>query len=188
MNEVFRCAWCLKDDLYKKYHDEEWGVPLWNDEMMFEFLVLETFQAGLSWYTVLSKRENFRLAFHHFNPETIAQYNESKIEELMNNTGIIRNRLKILATVNNAQCYLKIKETHQSFCHYMWQFTKGKTLVNKSNIFATSTPESEAMAKQLKKDGFKFMGSTVCYAHMQATGMVNDHHTDCFRYQQIKAL
>lgn len=183
-----RCGWCLKDDLYMNYHDKEWGVPVWNDRKMFEFLVLETFQAGLSWYTILKKRDNFRKAFDNFDPEKISRYSEKKIQQLLQDEGIIRNKLKVNGTVKNAQLFEKIVESGSSFCDHLWQFTDGKVLNNKLNnlteIKATSK-ESDTMSKQLKKEGFAFMGSTVCYAHMQATGMVNDHLIDCFRHEEV---
>jgi len=184
-----RCQWCMKDDLYMHYHDTEWGVPVYDDRTMFEFLILETFQAGLSWYTILKKRENFRKAFLQFHPEKMAAMNDQSVALLMDDTGIIRNRAKIQAAINNAQLFLKIAEK-ESFTDYMWKFTDGKILVNQpkklSEIQATSK-ESDRMSAEMRKLGFKFVGSTVCYAHMQATGMVNDHLTDCFRYSELLA-
>ncbi len=181
--EKIRCGWCEKDDLYRKYHDEEWGKPVFDDHTIFEFLVLESFQAGLSWYTVLSKRENFRKAFDDFDYRKIALYSEEKTETLMLDPGIIRNRLKIKATVNNAQRFMEVQEEFGSFSEYIWGFTGGKPIDNipetLSDIPAV-TEISDALAKDLKKRGFKFMGSTVVYAHMQATGMVNDHLKNCF--------
>lgn len=181
--EKIRCGWCDKDDLYRKYHDEEWGRPVYDDETIFEFLILESFQAGLSWYTILSKRENFRKAFDHFDYKKVAVYSDRKIEELMNNPGIIRNRLKILATVTNAQKFMEIQSEFGSFSQYIWGFIDGKPIDSKpkslSDIPAT-TEISDTISKDLKKRGFKFMGSTVVYAHMQATGMVNDHIEECF--------
>ena len=181
--EKIRCGWCEKDDLYRKYHDEEWGKPVFVDHTIFEFLVLESFQAGLSWYTVLSKRENFRKAFDDFDYRKIALYSEEKTETLMLDPGIIRNRLKIKATVNNAQRFMEVQEEFGSFSEYIWGFTGGKPIDNipetLSDIPAV-TEISDALAKDLKKRGFKFMGSTVVYAHMQATGMVNDHLKNCF--------
>lgn len=180
--EKTRCGWCEKDDLYRKYHDEEWGKPVFDDETIFEFLVLESFQAGLSWYTILKKRDNFRSAFDEFNYKKIAAYNEEKAEELMQNAGIIRNRLKILATINNAQRFQEVQQEFGTFSKYIWSFTGRKPIINKpqtlSDVPATSEI-SDALAKDLKKRGFKFLGSTVMYAHMQATGMVNDHLVDC---------
>lgn len=180
--ELIRCGWCEKDDLYRKYHDEEWGKPVYDDETIFEFLVLESFQAGLSWYTILKKRENFKKAFDEFNYNIIATYSEDKVEDLMNNAGIIRNRLKILATINNAQRFQEVQKEFGSFSKYIWSFVDGKPIVNHpktlSDVPAT-TEISDALSKDLKKRGFKFLGSTVVYAHMQATGMVNDHLVDC---------
>ena len=182
MNKI-RCAWCEKDDLYRNYHDEEWGKPVYDDETLFEFLVLESFQAGLSWYTILVKRESFRTAFEDFNFQKISNYSENEIEELMNNAGIIRNKLKILATINNAQHYLKIQKEFGSFSKYIWNFVDGKPIVNRPKTLKevpATTAISDALAKDLKKRGFKFLGSTTVYAFMQATGMVNDHVVDCY--------
>ncbi|KMQ59755.1 DNA-3-methyladenine glycosylase [Chryseobacterium sp. BLS98] len=181
--EKIRCGWCEKDDLYRKYHDEEWGRPTYDDNIIFEFLILESFQAGLSWYTILSKRENFRKAFDHFNYKKIALYTEEKIEELMNDPGIIRNRLKIKATVNNAQKFQEVQKEFGSFSKYIWGFVGGKPVDNRPKALSdvpAVTEISDALSKDLKKRGFKFMGSTVVYAHMQATGMVNDHIESCF--------
>lgn len=181
--EKIRCSWCEKDDLYRAYHDNEWGKPVYNDETIFEFLVLESFQAGLSWYTILKKRENFKLAFDDFNYRKIAEYTDEKAEELMQNPGIIRNRLKILATVNNAKRFLEVQKEFGTFSEYIWSFVNGKPIINHpktlKDVPATSEI-SDALAKDLKKRGFKFLGSTVVYAHMQATGMVNDHLADCW--------
>ncbi|MBB4805333.1 DNA-3-methyladenine glycosylase I [Chryseobacterium defluvii] len=181
--EKIRCGWCEKDDLYKKYHDEEWGKPVYDDETIFEFLVLESFQSGLSWYTILTKRENFRKAFDNFNYEKIAEYSDEKVEELLQNPGIIRNRLKVLATITNAQKFQEIQKEFGSFSKYIWEFVNGKPIYNRPKTLKdvpATTEISDALAKDLKKRGFKFMGSTVVYAHMQATGMVNDHIEDCF--------
>ena len=181
--EVVRCAWCEKDDLYRNYHDEEWGKPIYDDETIFEFLILESFQAGLSWYTILAKRENFRAAFDYFDYQKIAQYSEEKVEELIQNTGIIRNRLKILATINNAQKFMEVQKEFGSFSKYIWGFVNHEPIVNRPKTLKevpATTEISDALAKDLKKRGFKFMGSTVVYAHMQATGMVNDHVEDCW--------
>jgi DNA-3-methyladenine glycosylase I len=178
-----RCAWCEKDDLYRNYHDNEWGKPVYDDETIFEFLILETFQAGLSWYTVLAKRENFRKAFDNFDLLKVANYSEEKMATLAENAGIIRNKLKIKATVSNAQAFIKVQEEFGSFSKYIWGFVDGKPIDNQpknlSEVKAT-TPISDALSKDMKKRGFKFVGSTVIYAHMQATGMVNDHVMDCF--------
>mgnify|MGYP003523234002 FL=1 len=179
-----RCAWCEKDDLYRNYHDNEWGKPVYDDETIFEFLILETFQAGLSWYTVLAKRENFRKAFDNFNLKKIANYSEDKMAELAEDAGIIRNKLKIKATVTNAQAFIKVQEEFGTFSKYIWGFVDGKPIDNQpktlSEVKAT-TPISDALSKDLKKRGFKFVGSTVMYAHMQATGMVNDHILECHK-------
>ncbi len=186
--EKIRCAWCGNDPLYMEYHDTEWGVPVFDDHKLFEFLILETFQAGLSWITILRKRENFRKALNNFDYKIIANYTQEKQDELLLNSGIIRNKLKIKATITNAQEFMKIQQEFGSFSTYIWQFTKGKPIKNKcktmSNIPAT-TELSDKISKDLKKRGFKFVGSTVIYAHMQATGMVNDHITSCFRYNQV---
>ena len=177
-----RCAWCEKDDLYRNYHDNEWGKPVYDDATIFEFLILETFQAGLSWYTILAKRENFRKAFDNFNLKKIANYSEDKMAELAEDAGIIRNKLKIKATVTNAQAFIKVQEEFGTFSRYIWGFVDGKPIDNQpktlSEVKAT-TAISDALSKDLKKRGFKFVGSTVMYAHMQATGMVNDHILEC---------
>lgn len=177
-----RCDWCEKDDLYRAYHDDEWGKPVYDDKVFFEFLVLESFQAGLSWYTILKKRENFRIAFDDFQYEKIGHYSDEKINELMNNAGIIRNKLKILATINNAQKFQDIQKEFGSFSEYVWKFVDGNPIVNHpktlSDVPAT-TEISDVLSKDLKKRGFKFLGSTVMYAFLQATGMVNDHLVDC---------
>jgi DNA-3-methyladenine glycosylase I len=183
-----RCSWCGNDPLYINYHDEEWGVPVYDDDKLFEFLVLETFQAGLSWITVLKKRENFRRAFDNFDYNKIANYTENKFEELITNAGIIRNKLKIKATISNAQAFIKVQEEFGSFSKYIWSFVNEKPIVNtwKSLSEVPATTElSDRISKDLKIRGFKFVGSTVIYAHMQATGMVNDHITDCFRHKEV---
>ncbi len=180
--EKIRCGWCEKDDLYRKYHDEEWGKPVYDDDTIFEFLILESFQAGLSWYTILSKRENFRKAFDDFNYKKIAEYSDQKVESLMQDPGIIRNRLKVLATVTNAQKFQEVQKEFGSFSKYIWGFVDGKPIDNHPKTLKdvpATTEISDALSKDLKKRGFKFMGSTVVYAHMQATGMVNDHVEDC---------
>ena len=184
-----RCAWSGDDPLYCAYHDEEWGVPLHDDRALFEFLILEGAQAGLSWITILRKRENYRAVFDNFDPERIARYDTSKIESLLQNPGIVRNRLKVQAAVNNAQKFLDVQEKYGSFDAFVWQFVGGKPRQNHWRGLAeipASTIESDAMSKELKRRGFKFVGSTICYAHMQATGMVNDHTTDCFRYAEVQ--
>jgi DNA-3-methyladenine glycosylase I len=184
MGNKIRCAWCEKDDLYRDYHDNEWGKPIYDDDTLFEFLILETFQAGLSWYTILKKRNNFRAAFDDFNYKKVAQYNEDKVQELLQNAGIIRNQLKIRGTISNAIAFMKVQEEFGSFSGYIWKFTDGKPIENSrkslSEVPAT-TPLSDTISKDLKKRGFKFVGSTVVYAHMQATGMVNDHVEECWR-------
>ncbi|MFI0491450.1 DNA-3-methyladenine glycosylase I [Flavobacterium sp.] len=183
MENKTRCKWCVGIDIYEKYHDEEWGVPVYDDATLFEFLILETFQAGLSWITILRKRENFRLAFDNFDYKKIAQFPEDKIQELMLDTGIIRNQLKIRSAVSNAIAFMKVQEEFGSFSDYIWKFTDGKPInSNRQSLkeVPATTPLSDAISKDLKKRGFKFVGSTVVYAHMQATGMVNDHVADCF--------
>jgi DNA-3-methyladenine glycosylase I len=187
MNNL-RCAWCGDDPLYRPYHDTEWGVPLHDDQALFEFLILEGAQAGLSWITVLRKRENYRAAFDGFNVARIARYDAGKIAWLLQNPGIIRNRLKVEAAVTNAQKFLEIQEQFGTFDAFIWQFVDGKPKQNAWRSIAevpASTTESDAMSKELKRRGFKFVGSTICYAHMQATGMVNDHTTDCYRYKEL---
>lgn len=187
MNRI-RCSWSGKDPLYIAYHDTEWGVPVYEDAKLFEFLILETFQAGLSWITVLKKRENFRKAFDNFNYKKIARYNEKKFDELIQDIGIIRNKLKIRATISNAHSFMEVQKEFGSFSKYIWSFTKGKPIKNRwkslDEIPAT-TPLADLISKDLKKRGFKFVGPTVIYAHMQATGMVNDHITSCYRYHEV---
>lgn len=183
-----RCPWPGNRALDIKYHDEEWGVPVHDDNKLFEFLLLDAFQAGLSWTTILKKRENFRIAFDNFDAKVISEYGENKVTELMQNKGIIRNQLKIRSTIKNAQLFLGIQKEFGSFDSYIWKFTNGSTIINNwhsnSDVPATSH-ESENMSKDLKKRGFKFVGSTICYAFMQAAGMVNDHLTNCYRYNEI---
>lgn len=183
-----KCGWCLGDPLYEAYHDQEWGVPVYDDSTLFEFLTLETFQAGLSWITVLRKRENFRAAFDGFDYKKIATYNQDKIDVLLQDGGIIRNKLKVKATITNAQAFIKIQKEFGSFSTYIWGFVDGKPIKNKLKNYKdapANTPISDALSKDLKKRGFKFVGSTVVYAHMQATGMVNDHEIGCFRYSEV---
>jgi len=183
-----RCHWPGADELMLKYHDEEWGVPLHDDDKLFEFIVLDGFQAGLSWKTILHKRENFRKAFDHFDATKIIHYSEEKIVELMQDSGIIRNKLKIKSTITNAIAYLETRKEFGSFDHYIWQFTNHKTINNQLNSIGdmpVTSPESDAMSKDLKKRGFKFVGSTICYAFMQAAGMINDHTINCFRYKEV---
>lgn len=186
-----RCAWVGSNPLYIEYHDTEWGVTIYDDQKLFEFLILETFQAGLSWITVLRKRENFRDAFDNFNYKKISQYGDSKFDELIQNAGIIRNKLKIKATISNAQAFIKIQNEFGSFSKYIWQFVNDKPIINKwktINEVPATTELSDIISKDMKKRGFKFVGSTVLYAHMQATGMVNDHTTDCFRHKEVQTL
>ncbi len=178
-----RCKWSLSDPIYVKYHDQEWGIPVHDDHQLFEMLVLEGAQAGLSWITVLKKRENYRLAFDFFDAEKMAKYDDEKIASLLLDAGIIRNRLKINAAIGNAKAYLKIIEEFGSFDQYIWQFVNFKPIINTWDSYRdapTRTPESDAMSKNLLKRGFKFVGSTICYAYMQAVGMVSDHEKDCF--------
>ena len=184
-----RCAWVpTNDTLYLKYHDLEWGVPVHDDRVWFEFLILEGFQAGLSWRTILNKREGFRQAFDSFDPQKIALYNEKKIAELLSNSGIIRNQSKIRSSILNARAFLTVQEEFSSFNSYIWRFVDGRPKVNAwksiADIPARST-ESEVLSKDLIQRGFRYVGSTICYAHMQATGMVNDHTTECFRYKEL---
>ena len=186
-----RCDWARYNPLMQKYHDEEWGVPVHDDQLLFEHFTLDVFQAGLSWQTILNKRENFRKAFDGFSIEKVAEYNKVKIEGLMQNPGIIRNSQKIDAAITNARCVIEIQKEYGSFDAYIWQFTSGKTLHNtheKLSDLPANSPQSDAMSRDLRKRGFKFTGSTICYAFMQATGMVNDHLTECFRYQPILQL
>lgn len=182
-----RC-WGTGIPIYEAYHDTEWGVPVHDDRKLFEFLILEGMQAGLSWITILRKRENFRAAFDNFDPEKIARYDKRKIKKLLSDPGIIRNRLKVGAAVTNAQAFLKTQKEFGSFDKYIWQFVSGKPIKNKRKSFKqlpARTKVSDEMSEDLKKRGFKFVGSTVCYAHMQATGMVNDHLVHCFRYSEL---
>lgn len=193
MKEKIRCGWCTKGnhEIYLKYHDEEWGTPLFDDQLLFEFLVLESFQAGLSWLTVLRKRENFRKAFSNFDAVKVSKFNQKKFDSLMQDTGIIRNRLKIEAAINNAKCFLKIQKEFGSFAKYVWSFTNGKTIVNQfKNLsdYKSKTEVSDAMSEDMGKRGFKFRGSTICYAFMQATGITDDHTTDCFRKKELAEL
>jgi len=186
MVEKIRCAWCGTDPLYQKYHDEEWGVPVYDDRKLFEFLILETFQAGLSWITILRKRENFRKAFDDFDYSKVAAYDEDKVADLMQDAGIIRYQLKIRAAIANAKAFMQVQNEFGSFSHYIWKFTNGKPIINNLQSPAeiqSTTPLSDEISKDLKKRGFKFVGSTVIYAHMQATGMVNDHVASCWTRQ-----
>jgi len=183
-----KCGWCVGNPLYEAYHDNEWGKPVYDDETLFEFLILETFQAGLSWITVLRKRENFRKALDNFDYKKIVLYNQKKIDSLLQDAGIIRNKLKINATITNAQAFIKIQDEFGSFSKYIWDFVDGNPIKNKLEKYQDSpanTPLSDTISKDLKKRGFKFVGTTVMYAHMQATGMVNDHEISCFRYEKV---
>ena len=183
-----RCHWCIGDPLYEAYHDQEWGVPVYDDATLFEFLTLETFQAGLSWITVLRKRENFKKAFDNFDYKKIAKYKQTKIDSLLQDVGIIRNKLKVNAAVTNAKAFIAVQEEFGSFSKYIWGFVNGKPIKNEFkslNEIPANTPLSNRISKDLKKRGFKFVGTTVVYAHMQATGMVNDHETNCFRYNEV---
>ncbi|MFC6633670.1 DNA-3-methyladenine glycosylase I [Microbulbifer taiwanensis] len=185
--EEKRCGWCLGTPLYQQYHDEEWGRPVTDDAILFEFLILEGAQAGLSWITVLNKRENYRAAFDNFDVEKIARYTPGKIDKLLQDPGIVRNRLKVASAVKNARATLALRDSGTSLCEFLWQFTDGRVRVNRHRSLAqvpASTPESDAMSKALKKAGFSFVGSTIMYAHMQATGMVNDHLVGCPAHRQ----
>ena len=183
-----RCEWSTHDPLYIRYHDEEWGVPVHDDQLIFEFLVLEGAQAGLSWLTILKRRGGYRAAFDQFDPQQIAQYDHGKIAELLTDTGIIRNRLKIESAVTNARAFLEVQREFGSFDRYIWSFVGGKPIINAWKSMAdipAQTIESVTLSKDLVRRGFKFVGPTICYAHMQATGMVNDHVVDCFRYAEL---
>ncbi|MEM1112402.1 MAG: DNA-3-methyladenine glycosylase I [Pseudomonadota bacterium] len=186
-----RCAWCGEDPLYVDYHDSEWGVPVYDDPTLFEFLILEGAQAGLSWITVLKKREGYRRAFDNFNANRIAEYTDEKLEELLTNPAIIRNRLKVFGARTNARCFLAVQDEFGSFANYIWRFVDGSPIQNhwrSMEEVPASTPLSDTISKDLKKRGFTFVGSTIVYAHMQATGMVNDHTVDCFRHEECAAL
>src|SRR5690606_18647243 len=188
MAEKKRCTWCLKTDLYIRYHDEEWGVPVHDDRTHFEFLILEGAQAGLSWLTILNKREGYRKCFADFDPEKVARFTEKRIEKILQDPGIVRNRLEVISAVNNARKFLDIQEEFGSFDNYIWRFVDSKPIVNRwtdmKQIPATSK-ESDALSNDLTKRGFKFVGSTVMYAHLQACGLINDHATFCFRYREL---
>lgn len=190
-NELIRCPWCLGFPEYVRYHDTEWGVPVYDDQVHFEFLILESAQAGLSWATILKKRDGYRKAFADFDYRIVAEFPESYVEELLLDPGIIRNKMKIRAAINNALCFMKIQEEFGSFSNYIWGFVGGKPIQNKLESMmeiAPTTKESDLLAKDLKKKGFKFLGSTTIYAHMQATGLVNDHLESCFRNSDVIAL
>jgi len=188
MNKKTRCPWLSNDPLMITYHDTEWGVPLFDDRKLFEFLVLDAFQAGLSWSTVLKKRENFRKAFDRFDPQRIARYTQRDVKRLLSDSGIIRNRLKVHSAITNARAFLEVKGEFNGFKNYIWQFTGHATIQNKFKTLKelpARTKESDAMSRDMKKRGFKFAGSTICYAFMQAAGMVNDHIVDCFRHREV---
>ena len=185
---ISRCNWTNNNSYNIEYHDKEWGVPVHDDRKLFEFLLLDAFQAGLSWLTILKKRENFKKAFDNFDYNKIANYNEDKISELILDKGIIRNKLKIRSSISNAQAFIKIQEEYKTFDNYIWSFVNHKTIKNSFNTWKeipATSKESDAMSKDLKKRGFKFVGSTICYAFMQAAGMVNDHEITCFRYNEV---
>jgi len=186
-----RCQWCGDSELYQNYHDTEWGVPVWEDRLLFEFLILEGAQAGLSWITILKKRSHYQKVYDGFDPAKVAQYDAAKVAELLADLGIVRNRLKVAASITNAQAYLKIIEREGAFAPWLWQFVGGKPIQNAWKRFEdvpVSTSESDAMSKTLKKEGFRFVGTTICYAFMQAVGMVNDHTTVCFRYREVAGM
>ncbi len=186
-----RCSWTGDDPLYVAYHDHEWGLPVHDDRTLFEFLILEGAQAGLSWITILKKRENYRKAFDGFDPRRVARYGEAKIEKLLADPGIVRNKLKVRSAVTNARAFLEVEQEFGSFDRFIWQFVGGQPRENAWKSMSevpASTPESDAMSKELKRRGFKFVGSTICYAYMQAVGMVNDHTVDCFRYRELLTM
>ncbi len=190
-NKVVRCGWCGTDPLYVHYHDTEWGVPQHDDRKLFEAVILDGFQAGLSWLTILRKREDFRRAFDGFDAEKMVRYDEAKLQVLLQDTGIIRNRLKVYGAVKNAAAFLEVQQQFGSFDAYIWQFTEGRTIINQRRTMTdlpASTPESDAMSKDMKKRGFTFCGTTICYAFMQAVGMVNDHMVDCHRYGEVNMV
>ncbi len=188
MEEKIRCRWCVGIPIYEEYHDQEWGVPVYDDQKLFEFLILETFQAGLSWITILKKRKNFSIAFDAFDYQKVALYSEEKVQELLQDAGIIRNQLKIRAAISNALAFMEVQKQFGSFSNYIWKFVAEKPVINNlksTSEIPSSTPLSDLISKDLKKRGFKFVGSTVVYAHMQATGMVNDHVQDCWKKNPI---
>tara|TARA_B110000503_G_scaffold3200_1_gene4234 strand:+ start:5973 stop:6557 length:585 start_codon:yes stop_codon:yes gene_type:complete len=190
-DEIKRCGWCLGNDLYERYHDDEWGLPTYDDHSLFELLLLEGAQAGLSWLTVLKKREGYRRAFDGFDPEKIALYSPARINELLQNPEIVRNRLKVESAVSNARLFLDIRQRTGGFSNYVWQFADHQPKQNRFRSLKqvpATTPASDRMSKTMKKEGFKFVGSTICYAYMQATGMVNDHLLSCFRYKECARM
>lgn len=187
MNKTERCPWCLSDPIYLDYHDEEWGVPVREDRKQFEFLVLESAQAGLSWLTILKRREGYRRLYAGFDPEGVARFDDHRVEEMLQDPSIIRNRMKIVSSINNARCFLDIQEKYGSFSQYLWDFVDGKPLVNTFTSLddvPPHTPLSDTISKELKRIGFRFMGSTIVYAHLQATGLINDHLVSCFRHRE----
>ena len=187
-NDRIRCAWAGSDPLYQVYHDQEWGVPVHNDRVLFEFLTLEGAQAGLSWITILRKRAAYRAAFAGFDPTAVARFDDARMAALLANPGIVRNRLKVASAITNARAFLRVQEEFGSFDAYQWRFVDGQPIRNtwqRMSDIPASTPVSEAMSRDLKRRGFRFVGSTICYAHMQAVGMVNDHTVDCFRWQEL---
>ncbi|UTW44275.1 DNA-3-methyladenine glycosylase I [bacterium SCSIO 12696] len=190
-NSRTRCEWCGDSELYQNYHDTEWGVPCYNDQVLFEFLILESAQAGLSWITILKKRENYRKAFADFDAAKVARFNSRSVERLMQDAGIVRNRLKIESAISNAKCFLDVQKEFGSFSNYIWGFVDGKPIQNCWESLAevpASTPLSDTISKDMKKRGFRFFGTTICYAHMQATGMVNDHVVGCFRHKECAEM
>ena len=189
MKEKKRCDWCKGSEIELDYHDKEWGVPLHDDQQLFEFLILEGAQAGLSWTTILRKRDHYRIVFDQFDPHLVAEYSERKIQQLLSDAGIVRNRLKVMSAVSNARLFLDVQAEFGSFDRYIWQFTDDTVIQNNwrsHNEIPANTVESDAMSKDLKERGFRFVGTTICYAFMQATGMVNDHTVDCYRHEEIK--
>jgi DNA-3-methyladenine glycosylase I len=190
--KIKRCGWAGETSLaYIEYHDKEWGVPVWDDQVQFEFLILEGAQAGLSWSTILNKREGYRKAFAEFDPQKVARFTPKRLEKILQNPNVVRNRLKVHSAVTNAKAFLALQEEYDGFCNYIWQFVGGKPKQNRfrsMSAMPATSPESDALSKDLKKRGFKFVGSTIAYAHMQATGMVNDHLVSCFRHNECKAL
>ena len=190
--KIKRCGWAGETSLtYIEYHDKEWGVPVWDDQVQFEFLILEGAQAGLSWSTILNKREGYRKAFAEFDPQKVARFTPKRLEKILQNPNVVRNRLKVHSAVTNAKAFLALQEEYDGFCNYIWQFVGGKPKQNRfrsTSAMPATSPESDALSKDLKKHGFKFVGSTIVYAHMQATGMVNDHLVSCFRHNECKAL
>ncbi|MEM1058379.1 MAG: DNA-3-methyladenine glycosylase I [Verrucomicrobiota bacterium] len=189
--EPVRCAWVGESEIYRRYHDTEWGVPVRDDRLQFEFLILEGAQAGLSWLTILKKREAYRAAYEGFDPEVVARYGAKETQRLLHDAGIVRNRLKIAASITNARAFLEVRDEFGTFCDYIWGFVGGRPVQNHwrhAGEVPVTTPQSDALSQDLKRRGFKFVGSTITYAHMQATGMVNDHTTDCFRHREVAAL